>query len=109
MIKAGSLYETVLSIAIISIVITLATFIYFNVTNSFGNVASHQLTDKIDSLKNICIEKQDFSAKRMSFKEYEIYQNVEDYQENENLKVVTFLVLKDSVQIDEKSHLIRKK
>ncbi len=109
MIKASSLYETVLSIAIISIVITLATFIYFNVTNSFGNVSRHQLTEKIDSLKNVCFEKQDFSEKKISFKEFEIYQSTNDFKANENLKLVTFLILKDSIEIDKKTHLIRKK
>lgn len=52
-IKASSLYESVVAIAIISIAITMGTMVFFNVTNNvYNQVSYHQLFNKIDELKN---------------------------------------------------------
>lgn len=109
MIKASSLYETVLSIAIIAIVITLATLIYANVTFSFSNISRYQLIEKIDSLKNLCDDRQDFTKKVFLFKQHEIHQSCVNFENNKNLMSVTFSVIKNNGVIEEKSYLIRRK
>lgn len=75
-IKASSLFESVVSIAIISIVITIAMVVFFNVTNGVNKqIVDCQLINEIEKLKNnVFTDKIKESKRRFFFKEYEIVQ-----------------------------------
>ncbi len=108
-VKASSIYESVISIAIISITITVATTIFVNVMNSQDSISYYQMVEKINQLKTTCDEKQQFKSRNITFKSYEINQTVTNYRSNEKLKLVTYKVTSNKRKIKTFNYLIRKK
>lgn len=109
MIKASSIYESVISIAIISITITIATYIFVNIMNTQHNISYYQMVEKVAELKEDCEKKQLFVNKNIAFKSYQIEQLITNYKEQENLKLVKFNAIENGRKIESFEYLIRKK
>jgi hypothetical protein len=108
-IKASSLHESVVSIAIISITISVGMMIFFNVTNNIYNqVSYHQLLNKIDQIKNKTStvgEKK--SKKSYFFKGYNIIE-VRREKEGEKHFFIKITVLRDRKIILETEYVYQK-
>lgn len=107
MIKASSIYESVISIALISITISVATFVFVNIMNSQKSLSHYQMIEEIAILKQKCIEKQSFTNSSLEFKEYEIDKTVSNFKENNQLKLVRFTVKKNNNIVNTFNYLIR--
>lgn len=108
-VKASSIYESVISIAIISITITVATSIFVNIMSSQDSIAYYQMIEKVSQLKTTCTTKQYFKSKNFDFKSYKINQVITNYDNNKNLKLVTYNVTSNKKKIKTFKYLIRKK
>ncbi len=108
-LKGSSIYESVISIAIISIVITVATYIIMQVIISSKPISYYQMIEKIEELKNNCDNEKNFTNKTFNFKEYVIEKKTKNYKDNPNLKILTFRILKDNHKIKMFNYLIRNK
>lgn len=109
MIKASSIYESVISIAIISITITVATYVFVNIMNSQQSLSFYQMVEKVADLKQECITKQNFTNSNSTFKEFKLFKTVENFNENKHLKKVRFTIKKNSKVVKTFQYLIRKK
>ncbi len=107
-VKASSIYESVISIAIISITITVATYIFVNIMSSQETISYYQMIEKVAELKEECEVKQSFTNKNINFKEFNISQNITNYKGNEKLKLVKFTISKNKKKIKIIEYLIQK-
>ena len=108
-LKASSIYESVISIAIISITITVATFVFVNIMNSKDKISYYQAIEKVEELKNSCIDKQLFNNISVDVKEFTIHQTVDNYKENEKLKWIKYEITANKRKVKTLNYLIRKK
>ncbi|WP_428741588.1 hypothetical protein [Tenacibaculum sp.] len=105
-VKASSLYESVVAIAIIAIAITMGLMIFFNVTNNVSNqVIYHQLLNKVEQIRydsNIIDEKKE---KNYFFKGYNIIRR----RKNKGKKrfLLEIIVLKNDKVILKKEYFLR--
>ncbi|WBX75089.1 hypothetical protein PG911_10510 [Tenacibaculum ovolyticum] len=91
-IKASSLHESVVSIVIISLAISIGMIIFINVTNNIYNqVSYHQLLNKIDLIKNeSSIIEDEKNKESYSFKGYNIVKTIKEEREFFFLEVIVF-------------------
>lgn len=108
-LKASSIYESVISIAIISITITVATFIFMNIINSQDTISYYQAIEMVNKLKNECIQKQEFINKSINLKEYTIIQTVNKYKDKNKLKIVRYEITTNKKKVKTLNYLIIKK
>lgn len=108
MIKASSIYESVISIAIISITITVATYVFVNIMNSQKSLSFYQMTEEVAKLKYDCIAKQNFTNNTITFKAFKIEKTVQNFKENNQLKLVRFKVKSNNKVVKTFHYLIRK-
>ncbi|GFD91559.1 hypothetical protein KUL156_28160 [Alteromonas sp. KUL156] len=84
-IKASSLYESVVSITILSVVITISLMVFLNVTNNPRNqVGYYQLLDKVDEIRYCLIKNEGEIDESYFFKGYEIVVNKRDTGNEKN-------------------------
>ncbi|CAA0143655.1 hypothetical protein [Tenacibaculum maritimum] len=109
-IKASSLYESVISIAIISMGITLGMVIFFNVTNNvYNQVPYHQMLSKIDEVVVLeVVDKREANESSFDFKGYHIIRKRKKKGKSFFLEIVVFkkgkvILKKEYVLADEKS------
>jgi len=107
MIKASTLYETILAIGIISAAIAVATLIFSNVVYSDENVSYYQVEEFIYNLKNKSEIEQEFKNETIDYREYIIKKKVLDFDEEKKLKQIIFKVFKGKKMFKEYHFLIR--
>ena len=106
-VKASSLTESVLSLALVSIAIVISMMVFSNLFDSFHKrVIELEIRAKIDSIK-IEIEQRPnnyHGGKEFNFRDYRITTNLED--KSDNLLLVSVLVEKNEREVLLKKYLI---
>lgn len=99
-IKASSLYESVVSITLLSIVITISLIVFLNVTNNPANqVVYYQLLDKVDEIRYDLIKNDGEVEKSYFFKGYEIVTSKRDVGSKKNFLLEIVVLDKGRVVI----------
>ncbi len=107
MIKASTLYETILAIGIISAAIAVATLIFSNVVYTDENVSYYQVEELIYNLKNKSEIEQQFNNETINYKEFIIKKKVLNFDEDRKLRQIVFKVFKGKKMFKEYRFLIR--
>ncbi|WP_452223475.1 hypothetical protein [Lacinutrix chionoecetis] len=78
-LKASSLIESVIAIAIISICVFIATMVYVKLLDSDYEISYYKAKQKITELHLQTIEQQDFEDENYDFESYRIKKMTNDY------------------------------
>jgi len=90
-LKASSIVESVIAIAIISICILVASLTYLNVIKQNKSVNYYKAKHQIELLNNETLIEQNFNNDTFSFTHYTISKDV-DLKKHENIAYVTYTI-----------------
>jgi len=101
-LKASSIVESVIAIAIISICILVASLTYVNVIKQNKSVNYYKAKHQVELINNDMLIEQNFNNDRYTFKNYSITKDVE-LNKPENIAFVTY-----TITIGDKTNVIKK-
>lgn len=101
-LKASSIVESVIAIAIISICILVASLTYINVIKQNKSVNYYKAKHQVELINNEMLIEQNFNNDSFSFNNYTIKKDVE-LKEAENIAYVTY-----TITIGDKVDVIKK-
>lgn len=91
-IPSFSLFESVVAIAIISVLIAIATMIYGNVVSSEKPLLYYQAEVEVSKKLEAIRREQEFISRVYEYDDYSILQQVEFYRGNKKIYEVSFTV-----------------
>ncbi|WP_298538918.1 hypothetical protein [uncultured Aquimarina sp.] len=91
-LDGSSLIESVIAISIIATCLLVAIRLYAAVLNSSSSLNSYRMKFKVAELFNDTRIARDFDDELYEFKTYSIKKVVEDFQSNNELKNIKFIV-----------------
>ena len=91
-IKANSLVESVIAIAIISICILVAFLVYLNVIKQNKSIAFYEAKHKVELLYNASVITKNFDDDTFEYKDYSIEKSV-DISDEEHIARIDFKVI----------------
>lgn len=103
-LKASSLIESVVAIAIISICVFIATLVYVKLLESDYEIAFYKAKQKVSVLHLRTIEEQLFEDEVYDFGDYKIVKEIKDF--SDRVKEVQFEVL-TKTKSEKYSYLIK--
>lgn len=98
-LKASSLVETVIAIAVISVCVMAAFLIYLNVVGQNHPVQYYEARHKVEVLAEEVAQQQDFNDDSFAFNGYTIEKHVE-LPKGEGVAFVTFTIESGSKRYD---------
>ena len=105
-LAAFTLFESVVAIAIISVLIGLATIIYSNLVEAERPIAFYQAKEKIDECFYEMKKTGAFFPKNFVYENYSIEQKVDFYNGNKKIYLVEFVVMSQNKKWWTEKHLI---
>jgi len=107
MIKASTLFETLIATSIITILIGIGSMIYSNVLASDQPFAFYQAKGEVDRLYEELKMNRAFFSKTFDYEQYEIEQEVMPYKGNEKLLLVQYNIRSNTRELWTEQHLIK--
>lgn len=105
-LRAFSLFESVVAIAIISVLIGIGTLVYSNLVESERPIPYYQAKEEIDRYFHLLQTERTFFSRVFDHDSYSIEQHVDFYNGNKKLYLVEYVVkAQNEIWLTEK-HLI---
>ena len=105
-VQAFTLFESVVAIAIISVLIGLATIIYGNLVQAERPIPFYQAKEEIDNYYFELKKNKAFFSKNYDHENYNIEQKVDFYNGNKKLYLVEYTVTAQNKKWWSEKHLI---
>lgn len=91
-LKASSLIESIIAVTIIAICLLIALRLYINVLDSSQSINKTKIRFQINKLVSDMRMNQNFDSEVYDFKSYKIRKVVTNFEDQKNLKKVSYIV-----------------
>lgn len=108
MIRATTLFETLIATSIITILIGIGSMIYSNIIASDHPFAFYQAKGEVDRLYHELKESRAYFSKTVDYEQFDIEQEVTEHRGSKRLLLVQYHVRSNTKLLWTEKHLIKK-